>query len=49
MLNNYHVKDVVNKYYDVLEEMINDLASVCMGGEQATITFPAGKVTIELK
>ena len=46
---NYPLKDLALKYYDVLEPIVNDLATKCTGGEEASLVFPAGKITIKLK
>jgi hypothetical protein len=43
------LKDLALKYYDTLEPIVNDLASKCTGGEEATLAFPMGKVIIKLK
>ena len=46
---NYPLKDLALKYYDVLEPIVNDLASKCTGGEEVSLVFLAGKITIKLK
>ncbi len=46
---NYPLKDLALKYYDTLEPIINDLAQKCTGGEETSLVFPTGKVTIKLK
>lgn len=46
---NYPLKDLAFKYYDILEPIINDLAQKCTGGEEVSLVFPCGKVTIKLK
>ena len=46
---NYPLKDLALKYYDVLEPIVNDLATKCTGGEEASLVFSAGKITIKLK
>ena len=46
---NYPLKDLALKYYDTIEPIINDLAQKCTGGEEVSLTFPAGKVTIKLR
>lgn len=46
---NIILNELVSKYYDDLEKMVNEFAKKCVGGSKATLTFPAGKVTIELK
>ena len=43
------LKDLVDKYYSELNSMVNDLAEKCTGGEEASIVFPNGIVTIKLK
>ena len=43
------LSELVKKYYDPLDEMVKDLALKCVGGEEVTLTFPLGKVTIKLK
>ena len=45
----YYLKDLINKYYDPMEQMMLDLSSKCIGGEQITINFPSGSITIKLK
>lgn len=47
--SNYVLKDLALKYYDVLEPIVNDLATKCTGGEEASLVFSAGKITIKLK
>lgn len=46
---NYALKDLALKYYDTLEPIINDLASKCTGGEECTLSFSSGTMTIKLK
>lgn len=43
------LKDLALKYYDELEAIVNDLASKCTGGEEASLAFSAGKIIIKLK
>ena len=43
------LKDLALKYYDELEAIVNDLASKCIGGEETSLAFPAGKIIIKLK
>lgn len=43
------LKDLALKYYDELEPIVNNLASKCTGGEEASLVFPAGKIIIKLK
>ena len=43
------LKDLVDKYYSELNSMVNDLAEKCTGGEEVSIVFPNGRVTIKLK
>lgn len=43
------LKDLALKYYDTLEPIIDDLAQKCTGGEEATLAFPNGRITIKLK
>ena len=45
----YPLKDLALKYYDDLEPIVNDLALKCTGGEEASLVFPCGKVTIKLR
>lgn len=45
----YPLKDLAMKYYDQLETMVNDLAEKSTGGEEATVVFSMGKVTIKLR
>ena len=47
--NNYVLKDLALKYYDQLEAIVNDLAEKSTGGEEASLVFGNGKVTIKLK
>jgi hypothetical protein len=42
------LQNAVGKYYDVFNEILLDLAKESIGGEEASITFPAGKITIKL-
>ena len=46
---NYPLKDLALKYYDDLESIVNDLATKCAGGEEASLVFPSGKITIKLR
>ena len=46
---NIILNELVSKYYDDLEKMVNEFAMKCVGGSKAILAFPAGKVTIELK
>ena len=43
------LKDLALKYYATLEPIVNDLASKCIGGEECTLSFPLGRITIQLK
>ena len=43
------LKDLVDKYYSELNGIVNDLAEKCTGGEEVSIVFPSGRVTIKLK
>jgi hypothetical protein len=43
------LKDLALKYYDQLEAIVNDLAEKSTGGEEASLVFGNGKVTIKLK
>ena len=45
----YPLKDLALKYYDQLEAIVNDLAEKTTGGEEASLVFGNGKVTIKLK
>lgn len=47
--SNYVLKDLALKYYDQLEAIVNDLAEKSTGGEEASLVFGNGKVTIKLK
>ena len=49
MNNMLKLSEVANKHYDTLEEVINELAGKCVGGEETTLHFPAGRITIKLK
>jgi hypothetical protein len=46
---NFVLKDLALKYYDILEPIVNDLASKCTGGEECRLSFPSGTITIKLK
>lgn len=48
-MNTININELVSKYYDDLEAMVNYLAEKCLGGEEVSINFAAGKVTIKLK
>jgi hypothetical protein len=48
MNNTLLLKEIAERHYDYLNKMVNDLASKCIGGEEATLVFTAGKVTIKL-
>lgn len=43
------LKDLVDKYYSKLNSIVDDLAKKCTGGEEVSIVFPSGRVTIKLK
>lgn len=43
------LKELIGKYHSELETIVNDLAQKSTGGEEATIVFPMGKVTIKLR
>ena len=43
------LKEVVDRYYNDLQDMVNDLAVKSVGGEEVSVNFPSGKVTIKLK
>ena len=45
----YPLKDLALKYYDDLEAIVNDLATKCAGGEETSLVFPSGKITIKLR
>lgn len=47
--HNYPLKDLALKYYDDLEAIVNDLATKCAGGEETSLVFPSGKITIKLR
>ena len=47
--SNYVLKDLALKYYDELEMIVNDLSLKCAGGEEATLSFTSGSVTIKLR
>lgn len=47
--NSFVLKDLALKYYDQLEAIVNDLAEKSTGGEEASLVFGNGKVTIKLK
>jgi hypothetical protein len=48
-MNTIDINELVSKYYDDLETIVNHLAEKCLGGEKVSINFAAGKVTIKLK
>ena len=48
MSNTLVLREVAERHYDYLNKMVNDLASKCTGGEETTLVFPAGKITIKL-
>lgn len=48
-MGKHALKEMVYKYQDPLDKMVKYLAYKCTGGEEATLTFPLGKVTIKLK
>lgn len=48
-MNKMILKELAKKYYDPLDKMVKDLAVSCTGGEEITIVFPLGKVTIKLR
>lgn len=45
----YILNELMAKYYDDLEKIVNECAIKCVGGSKASLSFPNGKVTIELK
>ena len=47
--SNYVLKDLALKYYDQFEAIVNDLAEKSTGGEETSLVFNTGKVTIKLK
>ena len=47
--HSYPLKDLALKYYDDLEAIVNDLALKCVGGEETSLVFPSGKITIKLR
>lgn len=47
--HSYPLKDLALKYYDELEAIVNNLAEKSTGGEEASLVFGNGKVTIKLK
>ena len=47
--SNYALKDLALKYYDVLEPIVNDLASKCTGGEECRLSFSNGIIIIKLR
>lgn len=48
-INNHLLKELADKYYSQLEDMVNYLASRCVGDSEASLVFNSGKVTIKLK
>ena len=47
--HSYPLKDLALKYYDDLEAIVNDLALKCAEGEETSLVFPSGKITIKLR
>ena len=47
--SSYVLKDLVLKYYDTLEPIVNDLAYKCIGGEECKLSFSSGTITIKIK
>ena len=45
----YVLKDLAMKYYDELQAMVNDLAEKSTGGEECSLVFNMGKITIKLR
>jgi hypothetical protein len=43
------LRDLIDKYYTELDDIVNDLAQKCTGGEEVSVMFPNGRVTIKLK
>ena len=46
---NILLNELVGKYYDDVEKMVNEFAVKCVGGSEATLSFPNGKVIIKIK
>jgi hypothetical protein len=47
-MSKFLLNEIADKYYTQLNSMVDDLAQKCTGGEQVTVSFPSGKVTIKL-
>lgn len=45
---NLALKELALKHYAILEQIINDLASECIGGETCEISFSSGTLIIKL-
>ena len=43
------LRDLIYKYYAKLNNIVNDLAQKCTGGEEVSVVLPNGRVTIKLK
>jgi hypothetical protein len=48
-MNKLVLREIADKYYNQLNDMLNDLAYKCTGGEEMTMAFPSGKIIIKLK
>ena len=48
-MNYFLLEEAVGKYYQPLQDIINELASRCWADSEATLNFPAGSITIKLK
>ena len=48
-INNYALNILALKYNRVLELIVNDLASKCIGGEKCKLSFGSGTITIKIK
>lgn len=47
--NNLKLSEIAFKYYDTFDRALADLAEKCPGGEETTLHFPDGSITIKLK
>lgn len=45
----YTLKELSLKYYDTFESIMDDLAQKCAGGEEYSLNFSGGKITIKLR
>ena len=48
-INNYALNILALKYDKILELIVNDLASKCIGGEKCKLSFTSGTIIIKIK